>query len=84
MEDKQHTWVEHENCKKPYCEICEGGLSICSICGLIEGSLTTECPGYRCWTEKGDDIYAGKIDFRNGQWVKECSPYSPAFYAQGN
>lgn len=77
----KHKWIEHKNCSSPgICPICDGGLAACEVCGLIEGSLTTDCPGYRCWQEKGDDIYEGKIDFVNGQWVNQPSPHSPAYY----
>jgi hypothetical protein len=67
----------HDPYQHAPCWVCEGGLSICKVCGLYEGSLTTECPGYECYAEKGDDVYAGKIDFRDGQWVEGKSPYTP-------
>lgn len=73
-----HIWEEHENCDRLGCCVCEGGLAICTVCGLIEGSLTTDCPGVRSHALYGDDIYAGKIDFKSGKWVCACSPYSPA------
>ncbi|KVV40825.1 hypothetical protein WT27_12910 [Burkholderia territorii] len=47
--------------------VCEGGLGICKVCGLGEGSLTTECPGERSGA-KADDVYAGKIDYVDGRW----------------
>jgi hypothetical protein len=75
----KHQWVEHKNCDRIGCPICDGGLAICKVCGLIEGSLTSECPGYQCYTSKSDDIYAGKLDFRNGQWITATSPYSPNY-----
>lgn len=53
------------------------GLLYCSVCGLLEGSLTTDCPGVKSWSEHGDDIYSGKKDFRDGRWVNLPSPYSP-------
>lgn len=74
----QHTFEEHTNCDKPHCMICDGGLSHCTTCGLFEGSLTTECPGVQCYAEKADDVYAGKLDFLDGEWVERAaSPYSP-------
>ena len=60
------------------CSICDGGLSVCTVCGLIEGSLTTDCPGKPSHALYGDNIYAGKIDFKGGKWVSECSPHTPA------
>lgn len=50
-----------------YRMICEGGLGICKVCGLGEGSLTTECPGERSG-ENADDVYAGNIDYVDGHW----------------
>jgi len=76
----KHQWEEHENCDFAGCPICHGGLSVCKVCGLIEGSLTTDCPGYPCWSQKNEDVYQGKIDFVNGQWVEQSSPHSPAYY----
>jgi hypothetical protein len=79
-----HVYVTPETCKashdQPGCMVCDGGLGICSICGLVEGSLTTDCPGFEAYADYADYIYAGKIDFRNGQWVNECSPHTPAYY----
>lgn len=28
--------VKHDNCEKPYCPICEGGLFVCADCGAAE------------------------------------------------
>lgn len=79
----KHIFIEHTNCLEPgTCPICDGGLAVCRVCGLLEGSLTTDCPGYLCWAEKNDDIYQGKIDFVNGHWVNQPSPHSPAYYRQ--
>ena len=68
-EESGHVAEKHENCKTPYCQICEGGLTICNRCGLAEGSLTTHCPGVESYAAHGDAVYAGKEDFFNGQWV---------------
>jgi len=73
----KHTWVQHENCSKLFCPICDRSLGVCSVCGLTKGSLTTDCPGAGCWTEKSRDIYDGKIDFKDGKWVNDSSPHCP-------
>ena len=68
-----HQYLTSTDCKcnqRPGCWLCDGGLAICKVCGLYEGSLTTECPGYECYKEKADKVYAGEIDFRNGEWVE--------------
>lgn len=76
----QHVWEKHKDCDRTACYICEGGLSVCTVCGLAEGALTTDCPGYRCYAEKGDAIYKGDVDFVDGNWVNQSSPHSPASY----
>ena len=72
-----HIFETHINCEKSDCPVCDGGLDICIVCGLVEGSLTTDCPGYSCWAEKNENVYQGKEDFKYGQWVNTCSPHSP-------
>ena len=67
-----HDYFDSKTCGcggRPFCPICEGGLACCRACGLYEGSLTTDCSGYECFKEKSDEVYAGKIDFRDGKWV---------------
>jgi hypothetical protein len=59
------------------CPICDGGLSVCKVCGLIEGSLTTDCPEKKCHSIHGENVYLGLIDFVDGKWVNQCSPWSP-------
>lgn len=51
----------------------DGGLGICKVCGLAEGSLTTECPGEPSG-EKGEDVYAGKLDYVDGSWQPKLNP----------
>ncbi len=52
-------------------------LALCKVCGLVEGSLTTDCPGNE---NHGyiDDVFLGKKDFVDGRWVDLVSPFSPA------
>jgi len=73
----KHIFEEHTDCQVEGCLICDGGLAICTVCGLAEGSLTTDCCGYRCAAEMGDSVYNGKKDFVNGQWVDKKSPHAP-------
>jgi hypothetical protein len=73
----KHIFETHTNCHRTHCEVCDGGLSICTVCGLIEGSLTTDCPEKDSWLQYGDAVYAGEVDFRDGKWVSEPSPQSP-------
>lgn len=46
-------------------------LSICKVCGLHEGSLTTHCSGKVVDDKDADLIYKGKLDFRSGKWYKD-------------
>lgn len=68
------------NCQIVGCQFCDGGLFACSVCGCLEGSLPTDCPGIECYKEYGEKIYAGLIDYRNGSWINEPSVNSPAYY----
>lgn len=52
------------------CPICDGGLSVCKICGLFEGALTTDCPGARVFSATSDRIYRGDLDYRDGHWIE--------------
>ena len=76
----EHIWETHKECDRIACPVCEGGLGICTVCGLIEGSLTTECPGVPSWAEHGENVYAGKEDFVGGRWTPTCSSFSPAYW----
>lgn len=84
----KHKYIEPEDCESCQtpsdyprsCNVCDGGLAICRVCGLAEGCLTTDCPGEDVYVDRHDDVYSGKIDYRNGQWVEACTPHSPAAY----
>lgn len=70
--------VEHD---RPGCVFCDGGLFACTVCGSAEGATTTHCPGARMTAEQTEAVYAGTLDFRDGQWREgECSPHTPAAY----
>lgn len=76
--DDGHIQVVHKNCQRLSCPICEGGLFQCSRCNSAEGATTSECPGEKMTWAQVDAVYAGKLDFRGGKWVNECSPHAPA------
>lgn len=57
--------------------VFEGGLAICKVCGGAEGSLPTACPGRKMTSVEQDSVYAGKIDFTNGQWVAKTKGDTP-------
>lgn len=63
------------------CNVCDGGLSICKVCGLAEGSLTSECPGEPAF-DREDRVYRGEVDYRGGRWIEGAmSRYCPEYYA---
>lgn len=83
----RHKFRSFEDCPKTCneygtCPICNGGISHCKVCDLAEGSLTTECPGEPCSAEKGDRVYAGEIDFKDGRWINGTSFNNPKHYVQ--
>jgi len=56
----------HKNPSRLSCNICDGGLSLCTVCGGAEGSLPTDCPGSRMSAELSESVYAGLADYRDG------------------
>lgn len=68
-----HQFEKHDNtfCSRyRQCLICDGGLSVCTVCRCAEGSLPTECPGTPVSSDTQDRIMAGTIDFKNGNWTQ--------------
>lgn len=75
-----HSFYEFDDVKDTdpngflYLNVVDGGLAICKVCGLMEGSLTTHCPGEMS-ISKHEEIYAGNLDYRaDGGWVMEKNP----------
>lgn len=61
---------EHGHEFKPY-----GELEYCHICMGFEGSMPTDCPKERMTSEQSDAVYAGNLDYRDGEgWVNKLSP----------
>lgn len=42
-----HQFEVHTDCQKTHCNICDGGLKHCVVCGQAEGTLEDTCPGKR-------------------------------------
>lgn len=72
----EHQYETHKQCDRNHCHICDGGLSVCKVCGCFEGSLASECPGFNCYLTHGEVIYKGLVDFRDGHWVDCKAPRS--------
>lgn len=49
------------------------GLACCVLCGGAEGSLPTECPGVVMTSEQHDEVYGGRLDYRDGAWQNRPS-----------
>lgn len=65
------------------CVYCDGGLSSCTACGGAEGAMPTECPGQRMTMDRLDEVYAGKLDFIDGQWQTPIAGRSDNAFAHG-
>lgn len=79
----KHVYItpQEHNCNTSQsCMICDGGLALCKSCMCLEGGLASECPDEIVDMETQQKIYNGEIDYRGGQWVKEISIHSPAYY----
>lgn len=50
------------------CMFCDGGLSACTVCHAFEGAWPDECPGEPMTADQVDEVYAGQINYRDGQW----------------
>jgi hypothetical protein len=68
---------DREECERGTCQFCCGGLFACTICESFEGATTTHCPKVRIPSDTYADVYAGRVDYRDGRWVKEGSPHTP-------
>lgn len=60
------------SCNEENCFVCNGGLTLCIVCGGAEGSLPTDCPG-RVMTPYQDMlVMSGQQDYYRVQgWVKK-------------
>ena len=66
----QHTKYECK-CNHQFCQFCDGGLFVCTVCGGFEGSLPTDCPTEKMTQDEQDQIYGGQLDYREGSgWVR--------------
>jgi hypothetical protein len=65
----KHKYLKHENCKEINCNICDGGLTLCTVCNCGEGELATECPGYDINKLARQLIYDGLMDYKEGDWI---------------
>lgn len=52
------------------CMYCDGGLWACTVCGGVEGSMPTHCPGDRMDDDTLDAVNDELLDYRDGQWIE--------------
>lgn len=64
------------------CMFCAGGLTACTRCGGFEGAMPTQCPGETMVREVYDAVYAGTVDYRDGQWVNKPSLNCPSGWVE--
>jgi hypothetical protein len=72
--NRSHTYLVHAPGQCPedrHCSICDGGLSLCTVCHGAEGTLPAECPGVKMTDEQQRAVYAGEINFTNGEWTRQ-------------
>lgn len=58
------------NCHQTGCNFCEGGLWACDVCGGLEGSMPTQCPGKQMTGDQRDAVYRGQLDYRDHGWAE--------------
>gem|GEM_PF-6686452 len=63
--------VHEVGCDRP-CMFCDGGLSACTVCGAFEGAWPDDCPIALMTPEQSDEVYAGRLNYRDGAWRSEC------------
>ena len=58
------------------CVFCNGGLFLCTCCGLAEAELTTDCPGEKVPISLASDIVLSQLDYRWKEgWVQAPSKF---------
>ena len=65
----EHIYEKHQECDDQHCDVCDGGLAICVVCGGAEGTLTTDCQGRAMSEEEQEAVHKGQIDFVEGRWI---------------
>jgi hypothetical protein len=65
-------------CDNGTCVFCKYELTACTRCyGLSEGgSMTTDCCGEPLTADQSNNVEDGKLDYRDGVWINEPSPYA--------
>lgn len=54
-----------------FCSRCDGTPGKRFGDAQIVRTLTSECPGTKLTREQEDEIGDGKIDFKNGEWIRK-------------
>lgn len=72
VDDTGHTDVTCD-CYRSGCNFCDGGLWACDVCGGLEGSMPSKCPGKQMTNEQRDAVYRGCLDYRDTGWVEDTA-----------
>lgn len=67
----KHVFLKHENCTRNNCQICDGGLALCTVCKGAEASLPSDCPGREMTETEQAAVQMGNLDFKDGCWRAE-------------
>lgn len=85
----EHQYMESSECWPTHgedttlCNVCDGGLAVCKVCGLFEAALTTHCPGSKSYG-RSEEVYDGRVDFFHGEWTAgRISSHLPPSRAEG-
>lgn len=70
----KHKW---HRCKEPNCQVCQGGLAYCVVCGGAEGELTIDCCGRRLSEEVRHKVFYGEVDYTRSQGWFRCIAGDP-------
>lgn len=67
-----HVLVRHEKgcITDGICFVCDGGLSVCEVCGGVEAELTKECLGRLLTKPEKACVMRGDFNFVDGDWVE--------------
>lgn len=50
------------------CPFCDGGISLCVVCGGAEASMPSHCPGKMMTDLQAECVQAGVLDYRVNEW----------------
>ncbi|MFD5451647.1 MULTISPECIES: hypothetical protein [Streptomyces] len=61
---------DERDCRDDECAFCVHGVEMCSMCGGMELTLTTHCPGEWIGLRTLFEVQRGRIDYSGKLWVE--------------